>query len=158
MKDNAFLQNVQEPQSKAPSSNTEAELKEKLRKQMEDLRRRSEESQEAMQQGKGRLALETPIESGGKKITELTYDFMALTGMEYTDAMDSDSNATGSYRITYRQALALFAKAAAKQTEGPDMQDIVSKIGASDALEGVQLATLFFSASTRAGRLRISKM
>lgn len=66
-------------------------------------------------------------------------------------------NATGNYRITYRQALSLFAKAAAKQTDRLDMQDIVSQIGVTDAVEGVQLATLFFNASTRAGRLRISK-
>ena len=106
---------------------------------------------------KGRLTLETPIKSGDEEITELIYDFTALNGMEYTDAMDSDPNATGNYRITYRQALSLFAKAAAKQTDRLDMQDIVSQIGVTDAVEGVQLATLFFNASTRAGRLRISK-
>ena len=71
--------------------------------------------------------------------------------------MDSDVNANSTYKITYRQALALFAKAAAKQTDRLDMQDIISKIGVTDAVEGVQLATLFFNASTRAGRLRISK-
>ncbi|MBQ9407942.1 MAG: hypothetical protein IJU28_00930, partial [Clostridia bacterium] len=67
------------------------------------------------------------------------------------------ANSSAYHRITYRQALSLFAKAAAKQTEGVDMEDIVSRIGVTDAVEGVQLATLFFTASTRAGRLRISK-
>lgn len=128
-----------------------------LEEKMKEIQRRTKDAQEAMSQGKGRLQLETPIQSGDDTVTELAYDFTSLTGMEYTDAMDSDPNATGSYRITYRQALALFAKAAAKHTERLDMQDIVSKIGGTDAVEGVQLATLFFNASTRAGRLRISK-
>ena len=47
--------------------------------------------------------------------------------------------------------------AAAKQTEKVDTRDIIERIGMTDAVEAVQLATLFFSASTRAGRLRISK-
>lgn len=136
---------------------TREELQKIMKEKMEEVRRRTEEAQVAMSQGKGRLALETPIKSGDEEITELIYDFTALNGMEYTDAMDSDPNATGNYRITYRQALSLFAKAAAKQTDRLDMQDIVSQIGVTDAVEGVQLATLFFNASTRAGRLRISK-
>lgn len=136
---------------------TREELQTIMKEKMEEVRRRTEEAQEAMSQGKGRFRLETPIKSGDEEISELVYDFTALNGMEYTDAMDSDPNATGNYRITYRQALSLFAKAAAKQTDRLDMQDIVSKIGVTDAVEGVQLATLFFNASTRAGRLRISK-
>ncbi len=134
-----------------------AEMQKQLAARLEEVKARTKESQEAMSQGKGRLRLETPIESGDEEITELVYDFTEMTGVEYADAMDSDQNATGTYRITYRQALALFAKAAAKQTERLDMQDIISKIGATDAVEGVQLATLFFNASTRAGRLRITK-
>ena len=134
-----------------------AELQKQLAERMEEVRARTKEAQEAMGQGKGRLRLEKPIQSGDEEITELVYDFTEMTGVEYTDAMDSDQNAVGNYRITYRQALALFAKAAAKQTERLDMQDILSKIGVTDAVEAVQLATLFFNASTRAGRLRISK-
>ena len=142
-----------------------APLTEEQRKEMQqtwadrikEVQARTKESQEAMSQGKGRLRLEKPIMSGDEEITELVYDFMEMTGVEYTDAMDSDQNATGTYRITYRQALALFAKAAAKQTERLDMQDILSKIGVTDAVEATQLATLFFNASTRAGRLRITK-
>lgn len=138
---------------------TREEFQKAMKEKMEEVRKRTLEAQEAMGQGKGRLALETPIQSGEKEITELIYDFTALTGMEYTDAMDSDMNANSNayHRITYRQALSLFGKAAAKQTEGLDMEDIVSRIGVTDAVEGVQLATLFFNASTRAGRLRISK-
>lgn len=137
---------------------TPEEMKEQLQKRLEEARARSREATEAMSEGKGRLRLETPITAGDKELTELIYDFTALTGAEYTDAMDTDPNAQQIYRITYRQGLALFAKAAAKQTPGVDMRDIIDRIGGTDAVEGVQLATLFFSASTRAGRLRISKM
>ena len=134
------------------------ELREKYKEQIEERKAKNKAAQEAAAEGKGRLTLETPILAGGEEIKELAYDFTVLTGTEYTDAMDSDINAQQIYRITYRQALALFAKAAAKQTDKVDMRDILERIGMTDAVEAVQLATLFFSASTRAGRLRISKM
>ena len=103
------------------------------------------------------MKLEKPITAGDKEITELAYDFNDLTGVEYTMAMDSDMNARETFKITYRQSLALFAAAASKHTEALDSRDIIEKIGMTDAVEGVQLATSFFVASTRAGRLRISK-
>ena len=136
------------------------ELRELIREKMEEGRQRAKEAQEAMSQGKGKLTLETPMKSGEKEITELKYDFTAMTGLEYTDALDNDMNANPNaiQNITHKQALALFAKAAAKQTEGLDMQDIMTRIGATDALEAVQLAKIFFVGSTRAGRMRISKM
>lgn len=133
------------------------EMKKQFLERVEEIREKSKEANEAMGAGKGRLRLETPIQAGEKEITELPYDFTALTGTEYTDAMDTDPNAQQIFRITYRQGLALFAKAASKETDGVDMRDIIDRLGVTDAVEGVQLATLFFSASTRAGRLRISK-
>lgn len=133
------------------------EVQEKIKATLEERRNKAKVADEAMKEGKGRLTLESPFTVGDTEITELIYDFTELTGMEYTDAMDSDPNALQIYRITYRQGLALFAKAAAKQTDHVDMRDILENIGMTDAVEGVQLATLFFSASTRAGRLRISK-
>lgn len=135
----------------------ESDFIKQLRERNEEIKAKSKEAQEAMSQGKGRLSLETSILAGDEEITELAYDFTEITGTEYVDAMDSDINAQQIYKITYRQALALFAKAAAKQTDGVDARDIIERIGITDAVEGVQLATLFFSASTRAGRLRISK-
>lgn len=134
------------------------EMQRQMRQQLEEARAKNREANEAVGQGKGRLRLETPILAGDEEIKELVYDFSVLTGMEYIDAMDSDQNATQIYRITYRQALSLFAAAAAKQSDVLDIKDIVSGIGVTDAVEAVQLATLFFTASTRAGHLRISKM
>lgn len=136
-----------------------ADARESLRAKTEAEKKRMEEALEAMKDGRGRLALETPLKGADREITELCYDFTELTGLEYTEAMDADPNASAQqlYGISYRQALALFAAAAAKQTPELDMKDIVSRIGVTDAVEGVQLASLFFGASTRAGRKRISK-
>ena len=133
------------------------ELQKQLKANLDERKRKKQEASQALKEGRGILSLETPILAGDKNITELVYDFNELTGMEYIDAMDSDPNAQQIFKITYRQALALFAKAAAKETEYVDMRDILERIGMTDAVEAVQLATLFFSASTRAGQLRISK-
>lgn len=128
-------------------------IQENLEKQREMIR----EANAAIAEGKGKIRLETPITVHETEYKELEYDFTVLKGLEYTDAMDSDPNAMNSFNITKRQALALFAKAAAKQTEGLDMQDIVGEIGMTDSVEAVEIATLFFNASRRAGRMRISK-
>ena len=141
----------------AESKNIPDNTAELVKTKLEEIRERSKESLEAMREGKGRLKLEKPIQAGDHEITELPYDFNDLTGIEYTMAMDSDMNARETFKITYRQSLALFAAAAAKHVEGLDSRDIIEKIGMTDAVEGVQLATSFFVASTRAGRLRISK-
>lgn len=135
----------------------ESDFAKMLRARNEEIKKKNKEAQEAMIQGKGRLKLEKPILAMDEEVCELKYDFTEITGLEYANAMDSETAAMQPYRITYRQALALFAQAAAKQTEGMDMRDIIERIGITDAVEGVQLAMLFFSASTRAGHLRISK-
>ena len=129
----------------------------KFKQELEERKKKRDEAIKAVGEGKGILTLETPIKAGEKEIAELTYDFTTLTGLEYTEAMDSDVNATQIYKITYRQALALFAKACAKYNEYLDARDIVERLGVTDAIEGVHLATLFFTASTRAGQMRISR-
>jgi len=123
----------------------------------EDRKKKMQEAIAAMSEGRGKLKLNTPILSGEEKIEELTYDFTALTGMEYTDAMDSDLKARELQKITHRQGLALFAAAAAKYSNRLDVRDIIERISAADAIEAVELATIFFAGSARAGRLRISK-
>ncbi|MBR1565339.1 MAG: hypothetical protein IJ649_01120 [Oscillospiraceae bacterium] len=158
MESNTTVQaDVRESTPDTEKKPSQEEIAKELEAKLKDFQERNQAANEAMKAGKGRLALEAPIQSGDETITELAYDFTELTGIEYADAMDTDPNAQQAYRITYRQGLALFARAAAKQTERLDMQDIIERIGATDAVEGVQLATLFFNASTRAGRLRISK-
>lgn len=105
---------------------------------------------------KGKMQLETPIRAGGKDITELEYDFQKLTGWEYADAMDSDYSSSSMFRISNRQAFCLFAAAAGKVTPGIDATDIRERMGSTDAVKAVQLATIFFTASARAGNKRIS--
>ena len=115
------------------------------------------EINEVMRDGRGKLKLNSPFTVGENEITELEYDFNELSGIEYAEAMDSDARANTAFKVTYRQGLALFACAAAKQTPGVDMRDILENIGSEDAVEAVQLGTLFFSVSTQAGQRRISK-
>lgn len=145
------------PESTGEKKEGQEDKAEKLKNLYREIKEKSKEAIEAMREGKGRMRLETPIKADDAEIAELVYDFTALTGIEYTNAMDSDPNARQAYKITYRQGLALFAAAAAKQTKNVDSRDIVERIGLSDAVEGVQLATSFFVASTKAGQLRISK-
>ena len=133
------------------------ETRAKIEAAAEEIREKTKLANEAIMAGKGIFKLEKPIKSGEEEITELPYDFTELTGLEFIDAMDSDPNASQIFKITSRQALALFATAAAKEVPSLDKRDIMERIGMTDAVEVTQLATLFFSASTRAGRLRISK-
>lgn len=150
-------QNIEKESDAADAGKKLEEMKARLAEGLEERRKKRKEASEVMSEGRGILRLEKPIEGGGNKITELAYDFNELNGMEYTSAMDTDPNAQQIYRITYRQGLSLFAAAAAKQTDGLDQRDIMERIGVTDAVEGVQLVMLFFSASTRAGQLRLSK-
>lgn len=116
--------------------------------------------------GKGKMTLAVPIRGRGKDISELHFDFTALTGWEYAEAMDADANTGNIFRISNRQALALFALSASKFTtvkndagedeRALDAIDIKQRLGAQDAVKAVQLATVFFSASTRAGNNRIT--
>ena len=155
-KENTIIEpqeNKEENEEKEPIKNLREKLEEELKQRREILK----EADEAIGQGKGILRLETTIRSSSRDVEELPYDFMALTGIEFTDALDSSPNSQNIYGITNRQALSLFAAAAAKQTDGLDRKDIVERMGVSDAIEAVQLATLFFRASSVAGRMRITK-
>lgn len=98
---------------------------------------------------KGTMKLITPIRAASKDITELHYDFTALTGWDYVNAMDSDANAKNMFKMTSKQALCLFATAAAKKTPDVDETDIKERIGAADAVKAVQLATVFLVTSTK---------
>lgn len=103
----------------------------------------------------GRLELSVPIQDGQETINVLEWDFLALTGAEYCDALDSDKKAGNTFRITNTQALCLFATAAAKKTKGLNAEDIRRRIGIMDAQKATQLATVFFTASNQAGYRRI---
>jgi len=84
-------------------------------------------------------------------VTELIYDFAALTGRELVAALDK-GGAVGmnAFRITDTQAFELFAAAAGKATAGIDATDIRERMGAVDSVKAVQLATVF--SAPRTGR------
>ena len=155
---NAQIVNGPEETTEEEQRRRNAEIRKQIEERRAEEQRRLKAAMEAMREGKGRLELEKPIVAGDKEIKELVYDFTELTGLDYTEAMDSGigtgRNLSG---LGYRQGLSLFAKAAAICNEGLDMQDIVSRIGATDAAEAVELASIFFSGSILAGRKRISK-
>ena len=98
---------------------------------------------------KGTLKLAVPIISQDKPIHELKYDYTALSGWEYVEAMDADQTNRNAFAISKKQALCLFAAAAAKVTEGLDAYDIQRRIGIADAQRAAQVSTVFLS---RAGR------
>jgi hypothetical protein len=105
---------------------------------------------------KGTLMLEVPIRAEDKDVKELRYNFTKLTGWEYAAAMDTDPAGGNVFNISTKQALTLFAKAAAKETKGIDDIDIRERISIQDSVKAVQLAALFFFATTREGEKRIT--
>ena len=158
IKENEVIQKTEESvaEEKLTAEMIEEERK-KLEAVREEQRKKTQDALAAMAEGKGILKLNTPIKSGGESIEELPYDFTALTGLEYTQAMDSDPKSSQLQKITHRQGLALFATSASKYVDRLDMQDILQRISAADAIEAIELATIFFAGSMRAGRMRISK-
>ena len=107
---------------------------------------------------RGRMKLSKPIMCKGKELTELHYDFLALSGFEYADAMDSDAGrGSDSFHLTNRQALALFSAAVAKNNEDMDKEVVMRGLSIGDTIKAVQLATVFFVISSRAGNRRITR-
>jgi len=106
----------------------------------------------------GKFQLISPIADGEKTYAFLEYDFNALTAMELARAMDTGrGTARRNDEMTDAQALALFAAAAAKRTEGLDATDIRERLGAADGIVAIRVANLFFRVSSLAGSLRFTK-
>ena len=107
---------------------------------------------------RGRLTLSEPIMDGSKQYDELEFDFGKLRGLEVAQALDFGTGAKDAFRLNDVQALNYFACAAAKCQEpgGLDATDIRERIGGMDAIKAIQLATIFFRSSSRAGDRRLS--
>ena len=136
------------------SAETEAENAEK--KEAAKLAKLLDPEEQIRQFGRGRMELRVPIQDGENVCKVLNWDFLALTGAEYVDALDRDTRANNTFRISNLQALSLFAAAAAKATPGVDATDIRRGLGIMDAQKATQVATVFFTASSRAGHRNIS--
>jgi len=119
-----------------------------------------------MEIARGKLTLMQPIRAAGLDITELRWNFRNLTGWEYADAMDCDAS-SNAFHISTKQAIALFAASAAKETTVKDetgreihpldAQDIRRRISIDDCMKAVQAASTFFYTSAHVGNKRISK-
>ena len=105
---------------------------------------------------KGTLKLMKPIRARSQDVTELQYDFCALTGEELMNVLDSDM-AGNMFAISNRQALALFAETAGSCNELVDSKDVIKRISGPDSVKAMQLAKLFYNASSQAGNKNISK-
>ena len=112
----------------------------------------------------GKLELMEPIEDGEYIYNELTYDFMAMKGLELARALDfggeKNPGAMRTSDLTDVQALNLFAASAAKcqPTQGGlDATDIRERIGGLDAIAAINLAKIFFKLSSLVASSHISK-
>ncbi len=115
---------------------------------------------------RGTLKLLKPFRAHSQDVEELRFDFCGLTTDEEFDALDSVTTYNFNV-ITNKQALALFAATAAKcapevDDDGHmiklyDARDIRKRLGPADAIKAVQLAKLFYSASSQAGDSNISR-
>lgn len=115
---------------------------------------------------KGTMKLMVPLTAAGREITELKWDFRSLSGWEYVGALDYDNAGVNVFKLTNKQALSLFAAAAAKATtmkreDGSefnplDAHDIRDRLCIDDSIKAVQTATVFFITSARVGNKRIS--
>lgn len=113
---------------------------------------------------RGTLELAAPIRAAGQDIRELKYDFTKLTGWEYAQALDEDISAGSVFRLSNRQAISLFAAAAAKATairneagveiHPLDAKDIRDRLGIEDGVKAAQLAAVFFIVTAREANKR----
>ena len=132
----------------------EQEMREKA---IAELKKMADPRERARRNRKGSLKLETPIRAGGENIDELHFDFGSLSCGEIAEAMDADAKANNTFRITWKQALQLFAEAAAKETGKVDKIDILRDLKVQDAIKAVQVTTVFFIACSQAGNERYSQ-
>lgn len=111
---------------------------------------------QVIETGKGAIKLTTPIQDGDNLVEELKFDLRKLSGMELCAAFDTTFGKMGTVSMpNHTQLLHLFAKAAAKCTEGVDEKDIAERMGFEDAQTAVELTMYFFKHASRAGNKRI---
>ena len=151
--ENIENRNIQDGKTEGPEREPTAQEK------AAEIRRQFDEQMAAAEMlYSGVFKLRKPIEDGGRVYEELKYDFTSLTAAELCRAIDSATDkAANVFNLTERQALALFAAAAAKETKGLDATDIRERLSAMDGVAAIRVATIFFDASFRAGSLRFSK-
>lgn len=104
---------------------------------------------------KGEMELIEPFEHNGETVSVLKYDFKKITGIEMCEALDSDPKSSVLRKFSNRQLISLFGMAV-EHVSGINHIDVTEKMAGCDALKGVQLAEVFFLASTQAASRRIT--
>lgn len=99
---------------------------------------------------RGKLELAVPIRARSEDVTELSYDFMKISGWEYAEAMDEDKDTRNAFIVSKKQAMSLFAVACAKCNKNIDAHDVKKQLSIMDAQRAVQVATLFLMLSAQA--------
>lgn len=146
MNDHLKMQNAENEKAQADHQTAEAKPapKEYTPQEMAELSRR------------GRLKLAVPILASNVEHKELAYDFGKLNGWDFVNATDGAADLkTNMFRLSGKQALALFAAAVEKCNEGIDAEDIKYRMSIDDCIKATQVATLFFNSTSRAGNLRM---
>lgn len=113
---------------------------------------------------KGTLKLAQPFKAGNRDVTEVGYDYCALSGEELLDALDSVP-AINYMTVTNLQGLRLFAAAAEKCAPFIDnsrfllydSKDICKYLSGVDAIRAVMLSKNFYAASFRVENKNSSK-
>lgn len=106
---------------------------------------------------KGSYELAVPLLADGVSVETLNFDFGALTGWEFVDAMDKAApQKAGPDGISTGQALSLFAAAAAKATQHVDAEDILERMSMEDSIKAADIGRLFYKSASRLGNLRIT--
>ena len=101
--------------------------------------------------GKGVFKLKKPIRAKGEDISELRYDFSALSAFETFDAIDRGTPGKKDSCLSYDQALKLFAAAVSKEMNELDSTDIEQRISNIDAIPAAREAKSFFNLSSLPG-------
>ena len=109
----------------------------------------------------GKLELIQPIHLNGSEVTSLPYNLKKVTGMEYLEALDSDTaTRKGAYNLSAKQALNLFLAGVLhgdNGINGSDLPDLRKQLDIQDVQQAVMAAVGFFNASSRVGTGRISR-
>ncbi|MFR5794144.1 MAG: hypothetical protein ACLUI3_00270 [Christensenellales bacterium] len=106
---------------------------------------------------RGKIRLATPILASDKDVTELIYDFAALTGRAVAALDKGGAVGMNAFRITDTQAFELFAAAAEKRRRASTRRTSASAWALWTA-KGGAAGNGFFSAANRAGNRRISNV
>lgn len=152
-------ENAEDEEEDGQEENEESNGKKPEEKQPEPI-------EQLRQLTRGRLKLMQPFRAHSEDVTEVRFDFCSLTNEELMDALDS-APFNNVFAISNSQAMAIFCATAGKcaptftdedghKSKLYDARDVKKRMGPTDSVKAVQLAKLFYNASSREGGNNIS--